>query len=138
MYRLRRVNDRTTKTRILDRAYQLAGLYGLESLTIGGLADELAMSKAGVYGHFGSKRTLQLQTVGYARAKFVQDVITPSGAAPDGSAARARRFPVMPLRPALSVHQPRPRPTPPATGDPSPPRPAADPGQQGPRPRQRT
>ena len=78
------MDDRTTKARILDRGYQLAGLYGLESLTIGRLAGELAMSKAGVYGHFGSKQALQLQTVRYARAKFLQDVITPAGAAPDG------------------------------------------------------
>lgn len=78
------MEDRTTKTRILNRACQLAGLYGLESLTIGRLADELAMSKAGVYGHFGSKQALQLQTVRHARAKFLQDVITPAGAAPDG------------------------------------------------------
>ncbi len=78
------MDDRTTKARILDRAYQLGGLYGLESLTIGMLAGELAMSKAGVYGHFGSKQALQLETVRYARAKFVQDVITPAGAAADG------------------------------------------------------
>ena len=78
------MDDRTTKARILDRASQLAGLYGLESLTIGSLAGELAMSKAGVYGHFGSKQALQLQTVRYARAKFLQDVITPAGVAPDG------------------------------------------------------
>lgn len=78
------MDDRTTKARILDRACQLAGLYGLESLTIGGLAGELAMSKAGVYGHFGSKQALQLETVRYARAKFLKDVITPAGAAPDG------------------------------------------------------
>ena len=78
------MDDRTTKARILDRACQLAGLYGLESLTIGGLAGELAMSKAGVYGHFGSKQALQLQTIRHARAKFLQDVITPAGAAPDG------------------------------------------------------
>jgi AcrR family transcriptional regulator len=78
------VDDQTTRARILDRAYQLAGLYGLESVTIGQLAGELAMSKAGVYGHFGSKQALQLQTVRYARAKFLQDVITPAGAAPDG------------------------------------------------------
>lgn len=78
------MDDQTTKARVLDRAYQLAGLYGLESLTIGQLAGELAMSKAGVYGHFGSKQALQLQTVRYARAKFLQDVITPAGAAPDG------------------------------------------------------
>lgn len=84
MYRLTRVDDRPAKARILDRAYQFAGLYGLESLTIGTLAGDLAMSKAGLYGHFGSKQALQLETIRYARAKFVQDIITPAQAAPDG------------------------------------------------------
>ncbi len=78
------MDDRPTKARILDRAYQLAGLYGLESLTIGTLAEELAMSKAGLYGHFGSKQALQLETIRYARAKFVQEIISPAREAPDG------------------------------------------------------
>jgi AcrR family transcriptional regulator len=73
-----------TKERILDRAYQLAGLYGLEALTIGRLAHEMAMSKAGIYGHFGSKQALQLQTIRHARAVFRRDVIEPAEAAPDG------------------------------------------------------
>jgi AcrR family transcriptional regulator len=78
------VEDRTTKGRILARAYQLAGLYGLESLTIGRLAGDLAMSKAGIYGHFGSKQRLQLETIRYARAQFLHDVVTPAEAAADG------------------------------------------------------
>ncbi len=78
------MDDRPAKARILDRAYQLAGLYGLESLTIGTLAEELAMSKAGLYGHFGSKQALQLETIRYARAKFVQEIISPAREAPDG------------------------------------------------------
>ena len=67
-----RVEDRTTKVRILDRAYELAGLYGLESLTIGWLANELAMSKARIYGHFGSKQALQLETIRHARSRFLR------------------------------------------------------------------
>jgi AcrR family transcriptional regulator len=78
------MEDRPTKERILDRAYQLAGLYGLEALTIGGLANELAMSKAGIYGHFGSKQALQLETIRHARAAFRRDVIEPAEVAPDG------------------------------------------------------
>jgi AcrR family transcriptional regulator len=84
MYRLRGMEDGSTKARILDRAYQLAGWYGLEALTIGRLADDMAMSKAGLYGHFGSKQALQLETVRYARAAFIRDVIEPAEAAPDG------------------------------------------------------
>ena len=74
----------TTKARILDRAYQLAGLYGLEALTLGQLADEMGMSKAGIYGHFGCKQALQLQLIQHARALFLRDVIEPAEAAPDG------------------------------------------------------
>ena len=73
-----------TKRRILDRAYQLGGQYGLEALTIGRLASELGMSKAGVHGHFGSKQALQLATIRYAQALFMQDIITPAETAPDG------------------------------------------------------
>jgi AcrR family transcriptional regulator len=78
------VENGTSKQRILERAYQLGGLYGLESVTIGQLAEELAMSKAGVYGHFGSKHALQLETIRHARAVFLRDVIQPAELRPDG------------------------------------------------------
>jgi AcrR family transcriptional regulator len=42
------------------------------------------MSKAGLYGHFGSKQELQLETIRYARAQFLHDVVAPGEAAPDG------------------------------------------------------
>jgi AcrR family transcriptional regulator len=74
----------TAKQRILDRAFLLAGLYGLEALTIGRLAADLEMSKAGVYGHFGSKQALQLATIQWAREQFRRDIIEPAGAVPDG------------------------------------------------------
>lgn len=73
-----------TKRRILDRAFQLASSDGLGALTIGRLASELGMSKAGIYGHFGSKEALQLETIGLARELFQRDVTGPSQAEPDG------------------------------------------------------
>jgi len=72
------------KQRILDRAFLLAGLYGLEALTIGNLAADLGMSKAGVHGHFGSKQALQLATIQRAREQFRRDIIEPAEAVPDG------------------------------------------------------
>jgi AcrR family transcriptional regulator len=78
------VENGTSKQRILERAYQLGGLHGLESLTIGQLAEDLGMSKAGVYGHFGSKQALQLETIRYASAVFLRDVIRPAEAEPAG------------------------------------------------------
>lgn len=74
----------TARQRILDHAYRLASLYGLEALTIGTLAGDLAMSKAGVHGLFGSKQALQLETLRHARQLFRRDVIEPAEAAPDG------------------------------------------------------
>ncbi|MEA2126037.1 MAG: hypothetical protein QOI80_2819, partial [Solirubrobacteraceae bacterium] len=41
-----------TRRAILDRAVDVASREGLEGMTIGRLAGELAMSKAGVIGHF--------------------------------------------------------------------------------------
>jgi AcrR family transcriptional regulator len=74
----------SAKQRILDRAFLLAGLYGLEALTIGRLAEDLKMSKAGVHGHFGSKQALQLATIQWAREQFRRDIIEPAEAVPDG------------------------------------------------------
>ncbi|HET7707288.1 MAG TPA: TetR family transcriptional regulator [Thermoanaerobaculia bacterium] len=43
-----------TRQSILEHAVDLASLEGLEGLTIGRLADELKMSKSGLFAHFGS------------------------------------------------------------------------------------
>jgi AcrR family transcriptional regulator len=73
-----------TKQGILDRAVDIASLEGLEGLTIGRLADELAMSKSGLFAHFGSKEELQLATVEAARQRFVDAMFRPSLKAPRG------------------------------------------------------
>ncbi|MBS1887797.1 MAG: TetR/AcrR family transcriptional regulator [Actinobacteria bacterium] len=74
-----------TRAAILDRAVDLASVEGLEGLTIGRLADELGMSKSGLFRHFGSKQDLQLATVAAARERFVAMVIEPALGAPDGA-----------------------------------------------------
>lgn len=56
----------------------LASVEGLGGLTIGRLADELAMSKSGVYAHFKSKQRLQLETLEAARQVFFREVIEPA------------------------------------------------------------
>src|SRR3954447_11883291 len=60
----------TTRTRIIERAFALASAEGLEGLTIGRLAADLQMSKAGVIGHFGTKEALQLATLDAAVESF--------------------------------------------------------------------
>lgn len=71
---------RGAKTRqdILQAAVHVASAEGLEGLTIGRLADELRMSKSGLFAHFGSKEELQLAVVSKARDIFVREVVDPA------------------------------------------------------------
>ncbi len=67
-----------TREGILHAAVNLASLEGLEGVTIGRLADELKMSKSGLFAHFGSKQELQLATVEMAREIFKERVVRPA------------------------------------------------------------
>lgn len=73
-----------TRQHILDRAVNLASLEGLEGLTIGRLAEELEMSKSGLFAHFGSKEDLQLAAVAAASQTFIEEVLRPALKAPRG------------------------------------------------------
>ncbi|MEU6852956.1 TetR/AcrR family transcriptional regulator [Actinacidiphila alni] len=68
------VETRRTRQRIVDRGLALASVDGLEGLTIGRLAADLGMSKAGVLGHFGTKESLQLAVVDAAAELFSEEV----------------------------------------------------------------
>jgi AcrR family transcriptional regulator len=67
-----------TRSAIVARAVDIASVEGLEGLTIGRLADELGMSKSGLFAHFGSKEELQLATVQAARERFLNEVFRPA------------------------------------------------------------
>ena len=73
-----------TREAILQAAADVASVDGLEGLTIGRLATELAMSKSGLFAHFGSKEELQLATIEEARQRYTREVITPALAAGPG------------------------------------------------------
>jgi AcrR family transcriptional regulator len=75
-----------TRNSILETAAALATEEGLEPLSIGRLAEATAMSKSGLFAHFGSKEELQLATVDYAATLFVGEVIDPARSAPTGLA----------------------------------------------------
>jgi len=66
-----------TKQGILEVAAAIASVEGLEGLTLGRLATDLAMSKSGLFAHFGSKEDLQLATIEHARQIYVEQVILP-------------------------------------------------------------
>ena len=63
-------DTRDTRAAILRQAADIGSVDGLERVTIGRLAADLGMSKAGVIGHFGSKEELQLATVAVASDIF--------------------------------------------------------------------
>jgi AcrR family transcriptional regulator len=75
-----------TRTAILDRSVALASVEGLNGLTLGRLASDLDMSKAGVLGHFGTKEELQLAALGAARAIYRREVWDRAAAAAPGRA----------------------------------------------------
>jgi AcrR family transcriptional regulator len=52
-----------TRSSVLEAAAALASVEGLDSVTIGRLADVVGMSKSGVIGQFRNKEALQLEMV---------------------------------------------------------------------------
>lgn len=73
-----------TRELILDHAYDLARVSGLEGLSIGTLATDVGMSKSGVFAHFGSREDLQLAVLEAAAQRFMRKVLLPALAAPRG------------------------------------------------------
>jgi AcrR family transcriptional regulator len=73
-----------TRQTILERAAGLASQVGLEGLTIGRLAEELELSKSGLFAHFRSKDALQVETLRFAADLFVDRVVRPALRAPRG------------------------------------------------------
>jgi AcrR family transcriptional regulator len=73
-----------TREAILEHAVGLARRVGLEGLTIGRLAEDLELSKSGLFAHFKSKEALQIQVLDAAAARFVETVVRPALDAPRG------------------------------------------------------
>jgi AcrR family transcriptional regulator len=53
-------------------------------LTIGSLAARVELSKSGLFAHFKSKESLQLQVLERARDRFIEEVVRPALKAPRG------------------------------------------------------
>lgn len=67
-----------THQRILEAAERLASQEGLEALTIGRLAEETQMSKGGLFAHFGSKESLQIEVLEFTSEAFAATVVQPA------------------------------------------------------------
>jgi AcrR family transcriptional regulator len=74
----------TTRQAVLDEAARLASRVGLSGLTIGSLAASTQLSKSGLFAHFQSKESLQLQLLDHTRTRFIDLVVRPALAAPRG------------------------------------------------------
>ena len=73
-----------TRKHIVGTALAQARQVGLESVTLGTLADELKLSKSGLFAHFRSKQALQLAVLEQATERFIARVVRPALAAPRG------------------------------------------------------
>lgn len=67
-----------TRMAILESALESASKNGLEGLTIGALAEQMSMSKSGVFAHFGSREDLQIAVIKLYHHRFEQEIFYPS------------------------------------------------------------
>lgn len=75
-----------TRQAILDAGIELASKVGLDGLTIGSLATATGLSKSGLFAHFRSKESLQLQVLSRARDRFIDAILRPAVTMPRGEA----------------------------------------------------
>ena len=81
-----------TRASILTQAISMAGILGLEGLTIGRLATQTGMSKSGLFGHFGSKEALQFAVLETIAKDFSLKVISPALKEPTGETRLRKLF----------------------------------------------
>jgi AcrR family transcriptional regulator len=70
----------------VEAAVNLASVEGLEGITIGRLAGELAMSKSGLIGRFGDKEAMQRAVLAAAVERFTEAVWLPASQSEPGLA----------------------------------------------------
>src|SRR5215472_10570344 len=74
----------STRERILQQGLALMSQSGLTGVTLGVLADQVGMSKSGLFAHFRSKEDVQIELLNHM-VDFVQArVLTPSMSAAEG------------------------------------------------------
>jgi AcrR family transcriptional regulator len=81
-----RSDGERSRAAILNEAARLATVEGIGGLSLARLADEVGMSKSGLFAHFGSKEELQLATIETADEIFDRQVRAPAAEARPGLA----------------------------------------------------
>ena len=73
-----------TRLKLLERGHALASEVGLQGLSLGQLAGDVGISKAGIYAHFDSKDDLLRGVLARAVELFVEEGVEPALAKPRG------------------------------------------------------
>jgi AcrR family transcriptional regulator len=74
----------STRERILDQGIALMSRAGLEGVTLGVLADQVGMSKSGLFAHFRSKEEVQISLLEHTAVVGAAHIIAPSMQKPEG------------------------------------------------------
>src|SRR5271169_2500891 len=74
----------TTRERILDRGLALMSQAGLDGVTLGVLADQVGMSKSGLFAHFRSKEEVQISLLEHTAEFASARVLAPAMMAEKG------------------------------------------------------
>jgi AcrR family transcriptional regulator len=82
--RRKRSDGERSRNAILDEAARLATVEGIGGVSLSRLADEVGMSKSGLFAHFGSKEELQLATIETANEIFDEQVLDPAAKTSSG------------------------------------------------------
>lgn len=77
---------RNTRNQIVDRGLDLVSRCGLSGVTLGGLAEDVGMSKSGLFAHFKSKDAVQIALLDRMAEVASRVVVAPAMAAPAGLA----------------------------------------------------
>src|SRR5579863_3206532 len=74
----------STRERILERGLALMSQSGLGGVTLGVLADQVGMSKSGLFAHFRSKEDVQIELLTHMAEFAAEHVLRPSITASEG------------------------------------------------------
>jgi AcrR family transcriptional regulator len=77
-------NAASTRERILDQGLALMSQAGLDGVTLGVLANQVGMSKSGLFAHFHSKEEVQISLLEHTAKAATVHVLAPSMSAPEG------------------------------------------------------
>ena len=74
----------STRDRILHQGLALMSQSGLAGVTLGVLADQVGMSKSGLFAHFRSKEEVQIKLLEHTAEVGAAHIIAPSMQEPEG------------------------------------------------------